>query len=319
MKKKHALALTLVLVAIVALLGPRVNVDIVLDEVMLPDNLDLYLAESEARFDDITQGTEKAIMWAGDTGEKTAISIVSFHGFSATRQELSPLADIVAKSLNANLFYTRLAGHGRGGAGMVDGSVNDWVNDASEALEIGRRLGDKVILIGTSTGSTLATWVALQSTNTDLSAMILLSPNFYSADSNMSMLLWPWGQHIAEALIGKVRHWESKNPLHEKYWANDYATSSILPLMGLLKIVNDADIENINTPTQMIYSSKDKTISVPAVIDTFARLGSEQKELVEFNATEDPDFHALAGDLMSPTSTEILAGKITIFINNTLN
>ena len=89
--------------------------------------------------------------------------------------------------------------------------------------------------------------------------------------------------------------------------------------MGLLKIVNDADIENINTPTQMIYSSKDKTISVPAVIDTFARLGSEQKELVEFNATEDPDFHALAGDLMSPTSTEILAGKITIFVNNTLN
>ena len=319
MKKTHLLSIGLALVIAVALLGPRVNMDISLDKVILPNNLDLYLSESESRFDDITQGTEKVIMWAGTTGEKTAISIVSFHGFSATRQELSPLADTVAKSLNANLFYTRIAGHGRGADGMVDGSVNGWANDANEALEIGRRLGNKVILIGTSTGSTLATWLALQSTNTDLSAMILLSPNFYSADSNMSMLLWPWGQHIAEALIGKVRHWESKNPLHEKYWANDYATSSILPLMGLLKIVNDADIENINTPTQMIYSSKDKTISVPAVIDTFARLGSEQKELVEFNATEDPDFHALAGDLMSPTSTEILAGKITIFVNNTLN
>ena len=274
MKKTHLLGIGLALVIAVALLGPRVNMDISLDKVILPNNLDLYLSESESRFDDITLGTEKVIMWAGTPGEKTAISIVSFHGFSATRQELSPLADTVAKSLNANLFYTRIAGHGRGADGMVDGSVNGWANDANEALEIGRRLGNKVILIGTSTGSTLATWLALQSTNTDLSAMILLSPNFYSADSNMSMLLWPWGQHIAEALIGKVRHWESKNPLHEKYWANDYATSSILPLMGLLKIVNDADIENINTPTQMIYSSKDKTISVPAVIDTFARLGS---------------------------------------------
>ena len=319
MKKTHLLSIGLALVIAVALLGPRVNMDISLDKVILPNNLDLYLSESESRFDDITQGTEKVIMWAGTPGEKTAISIVSFHGFSATRQELSPLADTVAKSLNANLFYTRIAGHGRGADGMVDGSVNGWANDANEALEIGRRLGNKVILIGTSTGSTLATWLALQSTNTDLSAMILLSPNFYSADSNMSMLLWPWGQHIAEALIGKVRHWESKNPLHEKYWANDYATSSILPLMGLLKIVNDADIENINTPTQMIYSSKDKTISVPAVIDTFARLGSKQKELVEFNATEDPDFHALAGDLMSPSSTEILAEKIIVFVNNTLN
>ena len=319
MKKTHLLGIGLALVIAVGLLGPRVNMDISLDKVILPNNLDIYLSESESRFDDITQGTEKVIMWAGTPGEKTAISIVSFHGFSATRQELSPLADTVAKSLNANLFYTRIAGHGRGADGMLDGSVNGWANDANEALEIGRRLGNKVILIGTSTGSTLATWLALQSTNTDLSAMILLSPNFYSANSNMSMLLWPWGQHIAEALIGKVRHWESKNPLHEKYWANDYATSSILPLMGLLKIVNDADIENINTPTQMIYSSKDKTISVPAVIGTFARLGSEQKELVEFNATEDPDFHALAGDLMSPSSTEILAGKITIFVNNTLN
>ena len=319
MKKTHLLGIGLALVIAVALLGPRVNMDISLDKVILPNNLDLYLSESESRFDDITQGTEKVIMWAGTPGEKTAISIVSFHGFSATRQELSPLADTVAKSLNANLFYTRIAGHGRGADGMVDGSVNGWANDANEALEIGRRLGNKVILIGTSTGSTLATWLALQSTNTDLSAMILLSPNFYSADSNMSMLLWPWGQHIAEALIGKVRHWESKNPLHEKYWANDYATSSILPLMGLLKIVNDADIENINTPTQMIYSSKDKTISVPAVIDTFARLGSKQKQLVEFNATEDPDFHALAGYLMSPSSTEILAEKIIVFVNNTLN
>ena len=319
MKKTHLLSIGLALVIAVALLGPRVNMDISLDKVILPNNLDLYLSESESRFDDITQGTEKAIMWAGTPGEKTAISIVSFHGFSATRQELSPLADTVAKSLNANLFYTRIAGHGRGADGMVDGSVNGWANDANEALEIGRRLGNKVVLIGTSTGSTLATWLALQSTNTDLSAMILLSPNFYSANSEMSMLLWPWGQHIAEALIGKVRHWESKHPLHEKYWANDYATSSILPLIGLLKIVNDADIENINTPTQMIYSSKDKTISVPAVIDTFARLGSKQKELVEFNATEDPDFHALAGYLMSPSSTEILAEKIIVFVNNTLN
>ena len=316
MKKTHILVTGLALIIGVGLLGPRVNLDIALEEVMLPDNLDLYLAESEARFDDITQGTEKAIMWAGDTGEKTAISIVSFHGFSATRQELSPLADIVAESLNANLFYTRLAGHGRGGAGMVDGSVNSWVNDANEAIAVGRRLGNKVVLIGTSTGSTLATWLALQSSNTDLAGMILLSPNFYNADSDMRMLLWPWGKQIAETLIGKVRHWESKNPLHEKYWANDYATSSMLPMMGLVKIVNDSAIEKINTPTLMIYSAKDKTISVPPILETFARLGSEKKELFEFNATEDPDYHALAGDLMSPSSTGVLAEKISTFITD---
>ena len=316
MKIKYVLAIGIALIATVALLGPRVDMNISLDDLTLTDNLDLYLSKSESRFDDITEGTEKTIMWAGTPGERTAISIVSFHGFSATRQELSPLADTVAKSLNANLFYTRLAGHGRGGLGMIDGSVNRWANDANEAIKIGRRLGDKVILIGTSTGSTLATWLALQPTNADLEAMILLSPNFYNADSNMRMLLWPWGQQIAETLIGKVRHWESKNPLHEKYWANDYATSSMLPMMGLVKIVNDSDIEKINTPTLMIYSSKDKTISVPPILETFARLGSEKKELFEFSATEDPDYHALAGDLMSPSSTAVLAEKINTFITD---
>jgi|TARA_B110000444_G_scaffold240523_1_gene255970 esterase/lipase len=318
MQIMHVLAVGLALIAIVGLLGPQVDTNISLDDVTLPDNLDLYLSESESRFDDITEGTEKKIIWAGSPGERTALSIVSFHGFSATRQELSPLADTVAKSLNANLFYTRLAGHGRGGPGMVDGSVNRWANDANEALQIGHRLGDKVILIGTSTGSTLATWLALQPTNSELGAMILLSPNFYNADSDMRMLLWPWGKQIADTLIGKVRHWESKNPLHEKYWANDYATSSLLPMMGLVKTVNDSDIEKINIPTLMIYSSKDKTISVPPIRETFARLGSEEKELFEFNDTEDPDYHALAGDLMSPSSTAVLAEKMSRFLKDTL-
>ena len=318
MQIMHVLAVGLALIAIVGLLGPQVDTNISLDDLTLPDNLDLYLSESESRFDDITEGTEKKIIWAGSPGERSALSIVSFHGFSATRQELSPLADTVAKSLNANLFYTRLAGHGRGGPGMVDGSVNRWANDANEALQIGHRLGDKVILIGTSTGSTLATWLALQPTNSELGAMILLSPNFYNADSDMRMLLWPWGKQIADTLIGKVRHWESKNPLHEKYWANDYATSSLLPMMGLVKTVNDSDIEKINIPTLMIYSSKDKTISVPPIRETFARLGSEEKELFEFNDTEDPDYHALAGDLMSPSSTAVLAEKMSRFLKDTL-
>ncbi|MDB9977455.1 hypothetical protein OAD80_01755 [Porticoccaceae bacterium] len=70
MKKTHLLSIGLALVIAVALLGPRVNMDISLDKVILPNNLDLYLSESESRFDDITQGTEKVIMWAGTPGEK---------------------------------------------------------------------------------------------------------------------------------------------------------------------------------------------------------------------------------------------------------
>ena len=200
MKMIYLVGAVITLIVVVALSGPRVDMNISLNEIELPSNLDLYLSESESRFKDITEGTEKQIIWDGVPGEKTDISIVFIHGFSATRQELAPLADIIASSLQANLFYTRLAGHGRGGAGMIDGTVNGWANDANEALEIGRRLGNKVVLIGTSTGSTLITWLSLQPSNKDVQGMILLSPNFHPANSNMSILLWPWGEKIAEIL-----------------------------------------------------------------------------------------------------------------------
>ena len=319
MKKRYGFICLIILLLLIGILGPRVNTMISLDTISLPSDLDLYLIASESEFDDITEGTEKKIVWAKEANQKTSISVVSFHGFSATRQELSPLADIVAKSLNANLFYTRLAGHGRGSAGMIQGSVNKWANDANEAIEIGNRIGDKVILIGTSTGSTLATWLALQEKGKNISAIILMSPNYYSAESNIKLVLLPWGKKIAEALIGKVRHWEPRNPLHEKYWANDYSTAAILPMVGLVDIVDKADLNNIKVPTLMIYSSKDKVISVPSLKDTFERLGSSNKQLIEFNETEDPDFHALAGDLLSPSSTNDLASQIILFISENIN
>ena len=304
---------------LVILLGPRVDTTISLDKISLPIDLDLYLMNSESQFDDITEGTEKKIIWALKSKEKTPISIVSFHGFSATRQELSPLADIVANALGANLFYTRLSGHGRGSAGMIDGSVNGWANDANEAIEIGKRIGDKVILIGTSTGSTLATWLALQEKGKDIAAIILMSPNYYSNEPNIKLVLLPWGKQIAEAMIGKVRHWEPQNSLHEKYWANDYSTAAILPMVGLVDIIDNADLSGIRVPTLMIYSPKDKVISVPSLMNTFQRLGSSNKQLIEFNESEDPDFHALAGDLLSPSSTADLASKIIKFINEAVD
>lgn len=58
------------LIVVVALSGPRVDMNISLNEIELPGNLDLYLSESESRFKDITEGTEKKIIWDGVPGEK---------------------------------------------------------------------------------------------------------------------------------------------------------------------------------------------------------------------------------------------------------
>ena len=311
----QVIALTASILVIILLLGPRLEIDTTLKPVFVPDDLELHIEKSESKFNDIVPGSEKTIIWHSEKGQKTAFSVVSFHGFSTSRQDMAPLVDEIAADFGANLFHTRLTGHGRGGLAMVDGSVNDWLNDANEALEVGRRLGDSVILIGNSTGATAATWLASIKTNTDIAAIILLSPNFSPADPKTRMLLWPWGQQLAELVNGKERYWEPHNQGHGQYWAHQYPTKAVLPVLGLVKLVNDADLENINIPTMMIYSSKDKVISIPALKQAFSRLPSAKNQLIEFNDTQDPSFHILAGDILSPSSTEQVKQKILEFLD----
>ena len=311
----QVIALTASILVIILLLGPRLEIDTTLKPVFVPDDLELHIEKSESKFNDIVPGSEKTIIWHSEKGQKTAFSVVSFHGFSTSRQDMAPLVDEIAADFGANLFHTRLTGHGRGGLAMVDGSVNDWLNDANEALEVGRRLGDSVILIGNSTGATAATWLASIKTNTDIAAIILLSPNFSPADPKTRMLLWPWGQQLAELVNGKERYWEPHNQGHGQYWAHQYPTKAVLPVLGLVKLVNDADLENINIPTMMIYSSKDKVISIPALKRAFSRLPSAKNQLIEFNDTQDPSFHILAGDILSPSSTEQVKQKVLEFLD----
>ena len=311
----QVIALTASILVIILFLGPRLQIDTTLKPVFVPDDLELHIEKSESKFNDIVPGSEKTIIWHSEKGQKTPFSVVSFHGFSTSRQDMAPLVDEIAADFGANLFHTRLTGHGRGGLAMVDGSVNDWLNDANEALEVGRRLGDSVILIGNSTGATAATWLASIKTNTDIAAIILLSPNFSPADPKTRMLLWPWGQQLAELVNGKERYWEPHNQGHGQYWAHQYPTKAVLPVLGLVKLVNDADLENINIPTMMIYSSKDKVISIPALKQAFSRLPSAKNQLIEFNDTQDPSFHILAGDILSPSSTEQVKQQVLGFLD----
>jgi hypothetical protein len=79
--------------------------------------------------------------------------------------------------------------------------------DAVEALRIGRVLGDRVLLVSCSTGSTLATWLGSSPWGRELDAHVFLSPNFGPKDWRAELLNWPWGRQLALALEGESRSW----------------------------------------------------------------------------------------------------------------
>lgn len=299
---------------LVYMAGPRVSMDETIHPVSLPQDLEIYLANQENRFDDIITGTEKTIIWAGEKGAQTDFSIVYIHGFSATRQETAPLAEIVAKRLGANLFYTRMTGHGRTGAAMLEGSVNRWLNDTVQAFEIGKRIGRKIIMMGVSTGATAVTWLAAQPHLENLAACILMSPNFGPADPKAGILTWPWGEKIAEMFIGKERSWQADNQAQDRYWTNRYPTAALLPMMGLVKLVRKMDLDRIQVPMLVLHSPDDHVVSPKAIEKAFAAMGSPRKTRIPFTLAQDPDQHVLAGDILSPGTTGQIADTVYGFI-----
>ena len=165
--------------AILYYLGPRteVNATVNFDPATIGDDVEAFLEREEARFQDIRNGLNKQIVWAyPNSRAKTPLSLVYIHGFSASPGEIRPVMDIVAKDIGANLYYTRLVGHGRTSDAMAEATVAGWVNDVAEAIAVGRRIGERVILVGTSTGGTLTTWAATQRISAPMSSASSTSP-----------------------------------------------------------------------------------------------------------------------------------------------
>ena len=161
----------------------------------IPEQLNLlddYLRQSESRVSGIRPECEKKIAWHNGQRRQRGLAIVYIHGFSASRMETWPLCDRLAQANEANLFYTRLTGHGQDGHAMVTASIQAWQKDALEAIVIGRRLGKKIILVGTSTGATLGAWLAAQPSVAPLvHSLILLSPNFFPKNPMAAAALRP--------------------------------------------------------------------------------------------------------------------------------
>lgn len=282
----------------------------------LPDDLDRYLATIEsASAYPLIDDTSKRIRWQV-AGQKTDFAIVYLHGFSATRRELTPTIEIVADALGANLFETRLAGHGRSSGALVDVRAEDWLNDAAEALAIGLELGDRVIVVGTSTGATLAVALLEHPLMERVTDLVLLSPNFALRDGKARLLTMPAGPQLANALIGPVRSFETHSDLHARYWSTTYPTSALVEMMRLVDFANANRPDAIDAHLLVLMSPDDKVISPRAARAFVGGIDAPSKQLIEVLDSDDPNSHMLAGDILSPSTTERVAADIVSFLRS---
>lgn len=303
----RGLIASIVVVGILWLVGPYEPADLStkFDDSALSAGVDPYLAAQEARFSDITQGVEKQVVWAETPEEKTDWSILYVHGFSATAQEIRPVPDNVALAMGANLVFTRLAGHGRSGDAMAEPSVNDWMNDVSEGLAIARKTGDRVLVMATSTGGTLAAAAAVDDAlMQNVAGMVMISPNFGVQNPLGALLNWPAARYWLPTLAGDIRSWEPRNEAHGTYWSTTYPSVAALPMAALIKAVDGLDLKQAQVPALFIFSDND-TVVKPDLTRAVAADWGGPAQIMNPTLTDadDPDAHVIAGDIMSPTQT----------------
>ena len=286
----------------------------------LPDDIDSYLADAERQVTahyELIPDTEKRVTWYAEPDVRTAYAVVNLHGFSATRQETAPLAERVAVSLAANLFETRLSGHGHSERPMHAVRAEDWLADTAEALAIGARLGEKVVVIGTSTGGTLALAMSNHETAAAVSDIVLISPNLQPRDGNARWLTRPAGPLIARFIAGDTRSWEAHNELQARYWSTSYPIEAAVEVMRLVDALNAGLPLELHQNLLVLQSPDDQVVSPQATRHAFERISAPRKQLIEIEDAEDPSKHVLAGDILAPESTSQIAATIIDFIRAT--
>lgn len=302
----------------VIFLGPRIplTVEEKLPELPPLEELVQFLADSENSIPGLRENNEKFIKWVNpENPSQTPLSIVYLHGFTASRNEIEPVPSLIAEKLGANLFSTRFAGHGEDPESLRRISIRDWSADALEALAVGKALGERVILIGTSNGAAWATWLAANSTwNEGIAAAILVAPNFHPADDRTRMLNYPWSRFWMPMIQGQYRESKSDDEDHASNWYNRYPFVALFPLMGTVLLLEQTDLENVRMPILGFYSELDRVVRVEAIKEAFQRFPNDKNRLIEVEVDPDGDTHVITGRIRNPDTIELFVEESLSFI-----
>lgn len=244
--------------------------------------LEQYVREGEARHK-LKPDNEARIVWANDSSKaQTEYAIVYLHGFSASQGEGDPVHRWTARRYGCNLYLSRLAEHGIDTVeAMVNLTADEYWESAKEALAIGQQLGKKVILMGTSTGGSLALQLAAAYPD-KVAALILMSPNIAINDPNAWVANNHWGLQVAHMVTGSpyIISKEDYGPLYRQYWYPKYRSEAVVALEEYLETAMvRKTFEKVTQPVEMLYYYKDEahqdsTVKVSASLEMFDELGT---------------------------------------------
>lgn len=294
MKKAAYIALILVVsVSVVYMLGPKPpepHLNPNPTDISVPlDSLDGWIAHRESGFKTLKPNNEARIEWYNDSVAVTEYAVVYLHGFTASGEEGNPVHRAFAKQYGCNMYLPRLYGHGLDTTEpLIDLTPENYLESAKEAIAIGKKIGQKVIIMSCSTGGTLALYLAAH--DPEIDALICYSPNIDIFDPTSQVLTKPWGVQLARLIMGSdYRQYEAPEEFN-KYWQTKYRLEGLVSVRSLIDhTMNEKTFSKINQPVFVgAYfknaAAQDSVVSVEAMRHMMPQLGTaeNQKQLVEF-------------------------------------
>lgn len=295
--------------------GPRVNFEPVQATITPMDlsltEIDSFIAHREAGIAKIKPNNASRIIWA-DSIRKTPYVVVYLHGFSASAVEGAPLHQDFAKRYGCNLYLPRLAEHGIDDKeSFLHLTPEKLMESARQAIAIGKLLGDKVILMSCSTGSTLSAYLAAHNPEY-VDALMMYSPNFALGTPIVKLLTAPWGAQLGKLVSGGDYRTIELPETCYPYWTVTYRNEGIIALQDLLEQTMTEDTyQKIKQPYLVGYYYKNEEEQDFVIsMDEIKKFGEQsntpedQKRLIAF---PDVNSHVIVSDLQSQDLESVIA------------
>ncbi len=262
------------------------------------------LNEIENNAGPIKSGNRAEIRFADSLPVQTEWSIVYLHGFSASWREGAPLNTSFVSRYGCNVLLTRLYDHGiETPDPLLHMYPDSLYQSAATALGMGLALGKKVLLVGTSTGGTLALKLAADYPD-KVAALVLLSPNVAINDPTAFVLNNPWGLQIARLVLGGNFRDLGPDAKTDPFWYNRYRVEGPVFLKQLLDLtMTNKNFGKVRCPVFLGYYYKDKihrdsTVRVDAMLAMMKKLSTptSMQQAVAFPNAGD---HVIGCDITS--------------------
>ena len=308
-------------------MGPKIEKPIIfkdLPKIKLSINeVKSWIHQKELKFINIKEGNESRIIFYDSVPKKTNLSIVYLHGFSGSSQDGSPVHINTAKKLKSNIYLPRLYAHGlNSDEPLLEYTGEKYLDSAREALAIGKIIGEKVILMCTSTGCSAA--LALAANHPQVSALVMYAPNIRINHPLDFVATLPWGLYIVRLVEGGKYHyitntWKDK----EKFWTTKYRLEAPIEMQNLLETaMNEEVFKKVMVPTFSGFYYKneveqDNVVSVNAMRMMFKQLGTEDSLKLEI-AFEDAGGHEIAYNIVNKNYLKVQKSTLN-FLQNVFN